>query len=157
MSQTVNLDRAEIAQAELTREGVPVAAAPLGTVAEVKAGEGHIDITKEAELSPSDDGTATEFDDLPTEEEMHTLRRVSGKIKWSAYSIAFCELAERFSYYGSTILYTNFIQWPLPDGPGHNTGAGHSGQSGALGMGQQAATGLVLFNQFFAYLMPLLG
>lgn len=34
----------------------------------------------------------------------------------------------------------NFIQQPLPDGS--STGAGHSGQSGALGMGQRASTGL---------------
>jgi POT family proton-dependent oligopeptide transporter len=38
----------------------------------------------------------------PTEEEMATLRRVSGKIPWAAYTIAFVELCERFSYYGTT-------------------------------------------------------
>ncbi|ORY71399.1 POT family-domain-containing protein [Pseudomassariella vexata] len=96
-----------------------------------------------------------QFDDAPSEEDMHTLRRVSGKINWAAYTIAFCELCERFSYYGSSILYTNFIQWPLPEGS--NTGAGFEGQSGALGMGQRASTGLGLFNMFFAYVMPLLG
>lgn len=39
-----------------------------------------------------------------TDEELQTLRRVSGKIPWQAYTIAFCELCERFSYYGTTIV-----------------------------------------------------
>lgn len=38
----------------------------------------------------------------PTEEEEHTLRRVSDKVPWTAYTIAFVELCERFSYYGTT-------------------------------------------------------
>lgn len=53
--------------------------------------------------------------------------------------IAFVELVERFSYYGTTVVFTNFIQQPLPDGS--RTGAGHNGQSGALGKGQRASTG----------------
>jgi POT family proton-dependent oligopeptide transporter len=55
----------------------------------------------------------------PTDEEMHTLRRVSGKIPWAAYTIAFVELCERFSYYGTTAVFVNFIQQDLP--PGSNT------------------------------------
>lgn len=38
----------------------------------------------------------------PTEEEEHTLRRVSDKIPWIAFSAAFVELCERFSYYGTS-------------------------------------------------------
>ena len=57
----------------------------------------------------------------------------------------------------------NFIIWSLPDGSeGGNprTGAGGPGDeslSGALGMGQRAATGLTTFNSFWQYLMPLFG
>jgi hypothetical protein len=40
--------------------------------------------------------------ETPTVEEMHSLRRVSGQIPWTAYTIAFVELCERFSYYGTT-------------------------------------------------------
>lgn len=40
----------------------------------------------------------------PTEEEEHTLRRVSDKLPWTAYTIAFVELCERFSYYGTTVV-----------------------------------------------------
>lgn len=72
----------------------------------------------------------------PTEEELATLRRVSGPIPWTAFSIAFVEFCERFSYYGTTAVFVNFIQQPLPEGS--NTGAGFDGQSGALGMGQRA-------------------
>lgn len=38
----------------------------------------------------------------PTDEEMTTLRRVSDNIPWAAYTVAFVELCERFSYYGTT-------------------------------------------------------
>jgi len=38
----------------------------------------------------------------PTKYELKTLRRVSGKIPWAAYTIAFVEFGERFSYYGTT-------------------------------------------------------
>lgn len=38
----------------------------------------------------------------PTDEELATLRRVAGKLPAAAYSVAFVELCERFSYYGTT-------------------------------------------------------
>ncbi|RCI08656.1 hypothetical protein L249_4640 [Ophiocordyceps polyrhachis-furcata BCC 54312] len=106
-----------------------------------------------ASASSTDD----DYDGRPTQEEMHSLRRVSGKIMWSMWTIAFVELCERFSYYGTSVLYTNFINHPLP--PGSKTGAPvHPGDlPGALGMGPKAAQGLNLFNLFFAYLMPLVG
>lgn len=66
--------------------------------------------------------------------------------------IAFVELAERFSYYGSTVVFTNFIQQPLP--PGSRTGSAPHGQPGALGMGQRASTGLTTFNSFWSAPLP---
>ncbi len=42
----------------------------------------------------------------PTPEEMHTLRRVSGPLNWITFSVAFVELCERFSYYGTTAVCT---------------------------------------------------
>jgi proton-dependent oligopeptide transporter, POT family len=130
-----------------------------GTPAEAHAGKGSMDVGKthlpEYSSQASDVG---EYDDKPTEEDMLTLRRVSGKIKWSVWTIAFAELCERFSYYGSAVLYTNFVQHPLPNGS--NTGANIGTAAkvpGALNMGQKASTGIGLFNQFFAYLMPLVG
>jgi POT family proton-dependent oligopeptide transporter len=100
----------------------------------------------------SDEDIQGEF---PTEEELHTLRRVADHIPLKVYTLAFVELCERFSYYGSTVVFTNFIQQPLP--VGSHTGAGFGGQSGALNMGQQASTGLTTFNQFWVYVLPLFG
>ncbi|KKA30144.1 hypothetical protein TD95_002802 [Thielaviopsis punctulata] len=94
----------------------------------------------------------------PTEEDLKTLPRISGPINWAIYTIAFAELCERFSYYGSAVLYTNFVNRPLPEGS--TTGASHGTSAntpGALGMGTKAAQGISLVNQFWAYLMPLFG
>lgn len=61
------------------------------------------------DLFPSDDDDST----LPTQEEISTLPRVSDKIPWRVYTVAFVELCERFSYYGTQILFQNFVQRPL--------------------------------------------
>lgn len=156
MSQTVNLDRAEIAQAQAVKDGLDPGP-PLGTVEELHAGKGSIDVTKVPASSNGDGGLLDDDEEQPTEEDMHTLRRVSGHINWAAYSVAFCELGERFSYYGSSILYTNFVVHNLPEGSNTGAGYGHGGQSGALGLGSKAGQGISLTNQFFAYLVPLAG
>lgn len=149
MTTAGNLDTDAIAQAHLAEgEGKVVSS----TVADHK---GSMDVTTHRQGSVSAPAYSDDGDDVPTEEDLRTLRRVSGKIKWSMWTIAFVELCERFSYYGSSVLYTNFVAHPLPDGS--NTGASPDGQAGALGMGPKAAQGISLFNQFFAYLMPLVG
>ncbi|KAF5336761.1 hypothetical protein D9758_016383 [Tetrapyrgos nigripes] len=109
-----------------------------------------------------ENGETLEFDgihdglEFPTDEERVTLRRVSDAIPWNAYLIAIIEMAERFSFYGCSNVFTNFIQQPLP--PGSHTGAGGpTGQSGALDRQQQTATGLTTFFQFWCYVTPLLG
>ena len=119
--------------AELSRSGIPVVNSP---TIEKEAQLAH-PTTEKSDASSVDDLTES---DAPTEEDLHNLERVSGKIPWTAYTIAFIELCERFSYYGTTAVFVNFIQQPLP--PGSRTGAGFSGQSGALNMGQRASTGL---------------
>jgi len=145
MSNIANLEAPVIAQAA-------VAEAPLaGTATEKRLGRGSINANsvRASHLTQDSD------DDEVTDEDLRTLRRVSGKIPWTAFTVAFVELCERFSYYGTTVVFVNFIQQPLPEGS--STGAGYSGQSGALGMGQRASTGLKMFNEFWAYVMPLLG
>ncbi|GHJ89990.1 hypothetical protein NliqN6_6392 [Naganishia liquefaciens] len=95
-------------------------------------------------------------DVYPTEEEAATLPRIPDAVPLASYLVALVELGERFSYYGTTVVFTNFIQRPLP--PGSRTGAGGTdGQPGALNMGQKAAFGLTTFNTFWIYLTPLLG
>ena len=64
-------------------------------------------VAHEVELPPVYEGKGTLTtdmigEDFPTEEELHTLRRVPDKIPLKAYTIAFVELCERLSYYGTT-------------------------------------------------------
>lgn len=117
----------------------------------------------EIQPSPSADGGTKEApapkdveQHLPSGEDLRTLRRVADHIPPKLFTIAFIELCERFSYYGTTIVYTNFIQQALPAGSRTGAGGAH-GQSGALGMGQQASTAVTTFNQFWQYFMPLFG
>lgn len=53
-------------------------------------------------------------EELPTEEEIRTLRRVPGKIPPRIYFIAYVELVERLSFYGCSQVFVNFIQQPRP-------------------------------------------
>jgi len=75
---------------------------------EVPAAPGLINEKNEKRLTIADDSSQTlsfaepEGTEYPTAEEVATLRRVCGTIPWSAYTIGFVELCERFSYYGTT-------------------------------------------------------
>lgn len=59
----------------------------------------------ESPLSDDDDNNGG-LGPTPTEEEKQTLPHMPGPINFAAFLIAFIELAERFSYYGSTIVCT---------------------------------------------------
>ncbi|KAJ5631414.1 uncharacterized protein N7484_011514 [Penicillium longicatenatum] len=107
-------------------------------------------------------------DEDPTADELqgpNALRRISAPIPWAVYTVAFVELCERFSYYGTQVLYSNFVNHSLPQingpaGSNHWTGAGGGsaqGVSGALGKGVQTANGVNTFNTFWCYCIPLLG
>lgn len=52
----------------------------------------------------------------PTEDEWTTLRKVSGKVPMIAYTLCLVEFAERASYYGCQNVFSNFMQFPLPEG-----------------------------------------
>ncbi|MBE3049712.1 hypothetical protein IMZ48_45900 [Candidatus Bathyarchaeota archaeon] len=143
-----------MSSAEISKVADPSAAA--ATEKQVVAA--YIDGEKETAPPTYESTESEEYEDTPTEEELRTLRRVSAPLHWPIFTIAFAELCERFSYYGSSILYTNFVQHPLPDGSKTGASFGTSAKiPGALGKGQKAAQGIVLFNQFFAYFMPLVG
>ncbi|KAL9583340.1 MAG: hypothetical protein Q9212_002772 [Teloschistes hypoglaucus] len=148
-SGPIGLDLAEVSKAN-----APAAPSPMD-----EKDEKHLTIVDDSSQSASArkesliDADGKEY---PTQEEIASLRRVCGSVPWAAYTIAFVELCERFSYYGTTIVFVNFIQNPLPDGS--TTGsAGTDGQAGALGLGQRASTGLSTFNSMWAYFMPLVG
>ncbi|KAF1985227.1 PTR2-domain-containing protein [Aulographum hederae CBS 113979] len=83
----------------------------------------------------------------PNEEERRTLRHVSDNLNMSIFLIAFVELCERFTYYGVSGLFQNYIQRPYDGSEGR----------GALGLGHQSATALSTFFQFFCYVTPIFG
>ena len=100
------------------------------------------------------DSTITE----PTMEEMKTLRRVGEPINWQAMTVTFVEFCERFSYYGTTAVFVNFIQQPRPYGSRTGNiqpnaacyrvlGENACVQPGGLDQDQRAATGLTVSDQ----------
>ena len=56
-------------------------------------------------------------EDEPTEEELATLRKVSDHLPWSAFIVAMVELCERFTYYGLSGPFQNYIQYHPHDTP----------------------------------------
>lgn len=97
---------------------------------------------------------------LPTEEECRTLRKVPDKIPKIAYILCVAELAERASYYATTGVFSNFLEYAMPAG-GNGAGAPDpndpNGVAGALGKGVQFASAFVLLFTFMAYVFPILG
>ncbi|KAI9230047.1 MAG: MFS peptide transporter [Piptocephalis tieghemiana] len=81
------------------------------------------------------------------------LRRVAGEIPKSAWFIIANEFCERFAYYGCTIIFQNYIQFPRPTEP-HDS---PNFQTGALGLGQASATAMNQLFTFFCYITPFLG
>ncbi|KAF2874955.1 di/tri peptide transporter 2 [Massariosphaeria phaeospora] len=84
---------------------------------------------------------------LPTEEEKRTLRHVGEPLPKAAFLVAIVELCERFTYYGASGIFQNYVQRPRDGSLGR----------GALGMGHKGATGLTTFFQFWCYVTPILG
>ena len=89
----------------------------------------------EKALSTTPDG------EEPNAEETATLRHVAEHLPISAWLVAIVELCERFTYYGMSGMFQNYVDRPLDGSEGR----------GALGMGHQGATGLTTFFQFWCY------
>ncbi|ODH37336.1 hypothetical protein ACO22_02611 [Paracoccidioides brasiliensis] len=92
-------------------------------------------------------GVVTPDGEEPTDLEKRTLQHVPENLPLSAWLVAAVELSERFTYYGMTGVFQNYIQRPLDGSLGR----------GALGLGRQGATGLVTFFQFWCYVTPIFG
>ncbi|KAL9545154.1 hypothetical protein MBANPS3_007274 [Mucor bainieri] len=86
----------------------------------------------------------------PTEEDWRTLREVADDIPKAAYLVILVEFCERFTYYGLTGPFQNYIQNPNP--PSYPAEL-----PGAMGKGQQTATALTTFFQFWCYITPIIG
>ncbi|KAF7363143.1 Peptide/h+ symporter protein [Mycena venus] len=98
--------------------------------------------------------------DSVTQDDLSTLRHVRDKIPWQAFSVAVVEFAERWTYYGTTNLYNNYIRAPLPPGSVDGSVARADrtfGIAGALGKGQEKSFAIRTFNTFFVYVTPFLG
>ncbi|KAH7088694.1 POT family-domain-containing protein [Paraphoma chrysanthemicola] len=145
---------------DMAMSNEPKVATPLYEIGEKQA-LARSDTTGSHQVAPPVEFEADLEGEEPTAEELVTLRRVSGKIPWTAFTIAFVELCERFGYYGCQVLYTNFVQKELPiiNGVPQTTGRDPrtDGQPGALGMGQRASFGIGTFNSFWAYTTPIIG
>ncbi|KAG5356126.1 Peptide transporter PTR2 [Yarrowia sp. B02] len=94
-----------------------------------------------ADVLDSEEGEIISLPDLPED-----VPHIADKIPYSAYLVAVVELCERFTYYGLSGPFQNYIQNPregrLP---------------GALGLGQQKAVALLYAFQFWCYLTPVFG
>ncbi|KAK6455845.1 POT family-domain-containing protein [Scheffersomyces xylosifermentans] len=97
-------------------------------------------------LSASTNAEEQDEGRTPTEEEMKTLRHVSEKIPISCWLVAIVELAERFSYYGLSAPFQNYMQNSPKDSP-----------PGILALNQSGATALSYFFQFWCYVTPVFG
>ncbi|KAJ1767948.1 peptide transporter ptr2 [Coemansia sp. RSA 1813] len=82
----------------------------------------------------------------PTPEEERTLLRVADRVPVKAFLIIVTEFCERFTYYGVSGIFQNYIQ----------NGYKVSGSNpGAINGGKHMATGLGNFFQFWCYITPI--
>ena len=117
---------------------------------EVKLQQKDVQNVQETSVTSYDGKEVTSYESEdgrePTEEELRTLTHVAEKIPMSCWLVAVVELCERFSYYGITGPFQNYMQNGPNDSP-----------AGALALGNQGATALSYFFQFWCYLTPILG
>ncbi|ODV70252.1 PTR2-domain-containing protein [Hyphopichia burtonii NRRL Y-1933] len=106
-----------------------------------KSGKTSGELTPELKTSFEDDEGRE-----PTEYEMKNLRHVSEKIPLRCWLVAVVELGERFTYYGLSAPFQNYMQ----NGP-------HDSPKGVLQLGNTGATGLSYFWTFWCYVSPILG
>ena len=111
----------------------------------INASEADSDsIVKDVDFEYPED--EVEVGEIPTQEEMETLRHVGGRIPFRCWLIATVELAERFSYYGLSAPFQNYMSNGPNDTP-----------KGLLQLNSSGATGLSYFFQFWCYITPIFG
>ncbi|KAL9551491.1 hypothetical protein MBANPS3_004233 [Mucor bainieri] len=86
----------------------------------------------------------------PTDEDWAELPEVADSIPKAAFLVILVEFCERFTYYGLSGPFQNYIQNPEP--PSYPAAS-----PGAMGRGQQTATSLTTFFQFWCYITPVFG
>ncbi|KAJ2957341.1 hypothetical protein NQZ79_g6945 [Umbelopsis isabellina] len=98
----------------------------------------------------TEDGSIHPSEIEPTDEDWKTMREVADSLPISAYLVILIEFCERFTFYGLSGPFQNYVQYPNP--PSYP-----AAQPGAMGRGQQTATALNTFFQFWCYITPILG
>ena len=94
-SGPIGLDLAEVSKANAPQ------------LQDVPAAPGEFNEKQAEKLVIPDEESGSDVEDgieYPTAEEVETLRRIAGPVPWSAYTVAFVELCERFAYYGTTVV-----------------------------------------------------
>ncbi|KAK9379358.1 POT family-domain-containing protein [Kockiozyma suomiensis] len=124
----------------------PVISHPLAAVDSNKKGD-IIEVSQDAPAPAYEDTSKFDSDDGISELDLRTLRRVSDRLPPAAWLVAIVELCERFTYYGLTGPFMNYMQNPASD----------SLRPGAIGLGQSKASALNYFFQFWCYVTPILG
>lgn len=81
----------------------------------------------------------------PTEEELATLPKVADTLPIAAWLVAIVELCERFTYYGVSGPFRNYMQLDR----------NNPTQTGGLGLGSSTSSALSYFFQFFCYVTPI--
>ncbi|TFK95692.1 peptide transporter PTR2B [Pterulicium gracile] len=116
-------------------------------------------VRKTGSDSLSDLDTYLEGSEGVTVRDLETYRHVADTLPYTAWLVAFVEFAERWTYYGTTNLYSNYIRAGLPKGSrdGSVVFDRENGVAGALGQGQQKAFAIRTFNSFFVYVTPWVG
>jgi POT family proton-dependent oligopeptide transporter len=95
------IDIAEVAKAEAPT--IPIRLRPSAPEEEQKKLSLDADLTSSA---PHDEDIS--------EDDLKNLVRVAGPVPWQAYTIAFVEFCERFSYYGTTVVCRYFLPCTPP-------------------------------------------
>ncbi|CDH54190.1 mfs peptide transporter [Lichtheimia corymbifera JMRC:FSU:9682] len=99
---------------------------------------------KDADYVQGEDG---QLYPVPTDQDWKELREVADAIPKSGFLVILIEFCERFTYYGLSGPFQNYIQHPNPE-------SFPADIPGALGKGQQVATALTTFFQFWCYITP---
>ncbi|PFH45167.1 hypothetical protein AMATHDRAFT_71950 [Amanita thiersii Skay4041] len=95
-----------------------------------------------------------------TQRDMDTYRQVADRLPFTAWLVVVVEFAERWTYYGTTNLYNNYIRAKLPPGSIDGRVLDYrvtGGVAGALGKGQQTSFSIRTFNSFWVYITPFVG
>ena len=89
-----------------TETEVVVTSSPENSVEKIARPESFVDVLDKNQYINADSDHGRE----PTDEEMKTLRHVSEQIPVRCWLVAVVELAERFSYYGLSAPFQNYMQ-----------------------------------------------